>query len=107
MEDEAYFDTIITGLHEAVEVSKGNLKNIKRRKVTVSPYPKYDAHKIKSIRESLNLSQVIFAKTIGVSVKTIEAWESGRYTPQGPASRLLQLLEQDKHFLEEHKILCL
>ena len=50
---------------------------------------------------------MIFAEAIGVSVKTIEAWESGRNKPQGPASRFLQLLDQDHHFLEEHQILCI
>ncbi len=105
--ENSYFDSIMTGLNEALEVSKGNLKPVKRRKVTVSPVPEYNANKIKQIRESLNLSQMIFAEAIGVSVKTVEAWESGRNKPQGPASRFLQLLEEDRNFLEEHQILCI
>jgi len=107
MENNTYFNSIMTGLDEALEVSKGELKTVKRRKVTVSPVPEYNAVKIKKIRESLNLSQMIFAEAMGVSVKTIEAWESGRNKPQGPASRFLQLLEQDNRFLEEHQILCI
>ena len=105
--ENTYFNSIMTGLHEALEVSKGTLKTVKRRKVTIAPVPEYDALRIKKIRESLNLSQVIFAEAIGVSVKTVEAWESGRNKPQGPASRFLQLLEQDHHFLEEYQILCI
>jgi putative transcriptional regulator len=69
--------------------------------------PEYNADRIKKIRESLNLSQMLFAEAMGVSIKTIEAWEAGRNKPQGPASRFLQLLEQDSHFLEEHQILCI
>ena len=107
MENNAYFNSIMTGLDEALKVSKGELKTVKRRKVTVSPVPEYNANRIKKIRESLNLSQMIFAEAMGVSIKTIEAWESGRNKPQGPASRFLQLLEQDSHFLEEHQILCI
>ena len=105
--ENTYFNSIMTGLNEALEVSKGHIKAVKRRKVTLSPVPVYDANKIKKIRESLNLSQMIFAEAIGVSVKTVEAWESGRNKPQGPASRFLHLLEQDNHFLEDHQILCI
>lgn len=107
MDNNTYFNSIMTGLDEALKVSKGHLKNIKRRKVTVTPVPEYNATKIKKIRESLNLSQMIFAEAIGVSVKTVEAWEAGRNKPQGPASRFLQLLENDARFLEEHQILCI
>ncbi len=92
MKKNTYFNSIMTGLNEALEVSNGNLKNVKRRKVTVSPVPEYNATKIKKIRESLNLSQMIIAEAIGLSIKTVEAWESGRNKPQGPASRFLQLL---------------
>ena len=70
--ENAYFDSIMVGLNEALEVSKGNL-TVRRRKVTISPVPEYKADKIKEIREALNLSQIIFAEAVGVSVKTIEA----------------------------------
>lgn len=105
--ENSYFDTIMSGLNESLEFSKGNLKDVKRRKINIAPVPEYNAKKIKSIRLSLNLSQMIFAEAIGVSVKTVEAWESGRNKPQGPASRFLKLLEQDHSFLEEHKILSI
>ncbi|MDC7239917.1 MAG: type II toxin-antitoxin system MqsA family antitoxin [Spirochaetales bacterium] len=101
----SYFDSIMSGLNESLEFSKGNLKNVKKRRVSIAPIPEYNAKKIKSIRESLNLTQMIFAEVIGVSIKTVEAWESGRNKPQGPASRFLNLLEQDQDFLEEYKIL--
>ena len=37
--ENSYYDSIMTGLNEALEVSKGNLMPVKRRKVTVSPVP--------------------------------------------------------------------
>ncbi len=103
--DTTFFGSIMTGLNEALEYTKGNLPSIKRRKVSISPVPKYNAGEIKAIRSSLNLSQMVFAEAVGVSVKTVEAWESGRNKPRGPASRLLQLLEKDHQFLKEHEIL--
>ena len=102
-----YFENIMSGLNESLEFSKGNMKKVRRKKVTVSPVPKYSAKKIKQIRESLNLSQTVFAEALGVSVKTVEAWESGRNHPQGPASRVLQLLEKDHGILKEHMILSI
>ncbi|MBN2737540.1 MAG: helix-turn-helix domain-containing protein [Spirochaetales bacterium] len=105
--ENTYFNSIMTGLNEALEFSKGNLPNITRRKVTILSIPKYNAVKIKKIRKSMKLTQSIFAEVLGVSVKTVEAWESGRNKPQGPASRVLQLLEMDHSILEDHKILCI
>jgi putative transcriptional regulator len=46
------------------------------------------------IREKLNLSQSAFAMLMGVSVRTIQDWEQGRRTPQGPARALLRVAEQ-------------
>jgi len=106
-EDNTYFDSIMTGLNEALEYSKGNLPKVKTRTVTITPVPKYDASKIKEIRKSLNLTQMIFAEVLGVSIKTVEAWESGRNHPQGPASRFLQMLEMDNKLLENHHILAI
>lgn len=103
---ESTFNSIMVGLQQAIDHEKGTLQ-VRRRKVTISELPEYDAENIRSIRTNLNLSQLIFAEALGVSVKTIEAWESGRNKPQGPALRMLQLLESDTHFLEDHKIICI
>ena len=35
---------------------------------------------------------------MGVSVKTVEAWEAGRNHPEGAACRLLALTKQDPQF---------
>lgn len=104
---ENAFGSIMTGLNQALEHEKGNLPLIRRRKVTISSLPDYKAENIRSLRNKLNLSQLIFAEAIGVSIKTVEAWESGRNKPQGPALRILQLLEAENNFLEEHKIICM
>lgn len=43
--------------------------------------PQRIQHKIKEVRESLMLSQERFGKKIGVSGKTISAYENGRAKP--------------------------
>ena len=46
------------------------------------------------IRTKLNLSQSSFAGLLGVSIRTLQDWEQGRRTPQGPAIALLRIAEQ-------------
>jgi putative transcriptional regulator len=43
----------------------------------------------------MGLSQRIFAKLVGVSVKTLQNWEQGRRRPSGPAAVLLTVLVAD------------
>lgn len=38
------------------------------------------------------MTQSVFASYMGVSVKTVEAWESGRTHPTGSVFRLLDIL---------------
>ena len=42
------------------------------------------------------MSQRLFASYLGVSVKTVEAWENGTNHPSGSAKRLISLLEDGK-----------
>ena len=50
---------------------------LKRHKVTVEPVKVYQAYDVKKIRNSTGMSQKIFASYMGVSDKTVEAWEAG------------------------------
>jgi putative transcriptional regulator len=43
------------------------------------------------VRENLGLSQVCFAKLLGVSVRTLQDWEQGRRAPSGAARTLLMI----------------
>ncbi len=53
----------------------------------------FNADTIKSIRESIGLSRAELSELMGVSVKTVQAWESGRNKPNGSSARLLQILQ--------------
>ena len=42
------------------------------------------------------MTQNIFANYMGVSKKTVEAWEAGRTHPTGTAFRLMSILSNNK-----------
>ena len=102
---DSLFESIKQGLTEAIEYEKGNLP-LKVDKITVSPLHVYTSVKVKEIRKHHNMTQRIFAEALGVSVKTIESWESGKNTPSGCASRMLELLDRDNTLLEKYSIVA-
>ncbi len=104
-DEGSVYENIVSGLNEAIKYEKeGALKGARRRRVTIMPVPHYGANTIKSIRNKIGLSQLAFAKALGVSKKTVEAWEAGRNEPQGPAQRILELLQKESNLLEKHEI---
>ena len=96
------FNSIKKGLQEAIDYESGKPVSVKRQKVTVVPLPRFKATEIKSIRTSLMLSQHMFSNVLGVSSKTVEAWESGRNVPQGPALRMLDLMSKNPLIVKKY-----
>lgn len=88
------YKDIKNGLQEAIEYEKGNRK-LKTIKASLRPVKKYQADEVKEIRLMLGMSQALFAGFMGVSPKTVEAWEAGRNMPGGSASRILSFVQQD------------
>ena len=95
------YEDIIRGLQEAVEYEQGTIKS-RVHSLTVKNVESYSSKQIKLIRLSTKMSQTLFAAALGVSVKTVEAWESVRNKPDGPSMRLLYLIENDPNFLKKH-----
>lgn len=91
------FDEIKTGLNEAIEYEKGNLK-ANTRTLSITPIEEFTASEIKDIRKNAGMTQVLFAKYLGVSLKTVEAWEAGRNQPNGTACRMLSITKKDPQF---------
>ena len=91
------FEEIKTGLNEAIEYEKGNLKT-HARTISVTPIEVFTASEIKEIRKNAGMTQVLFAKYLGVSLKTVEAWEAGRNQPNGTACRMLSITKKDPQF---------
>ena len=97
------FDDIKTGLNQAIEYEKGNLK-AKTTTLTIEPVERFKPEEIKLIRKSTGLTQKMFANYMGVSVKTVEAWEAGRNHPEGAACRLLSMTRNDPMFPQKSGI---
>lgn len=87
-----FFDTLMTSLNEAVAIERGELKG-RKTVYEIQPVKKYDNTEIKQIRTSVDMTQLLFAKYMGVSSKTVEAWEKGTNHPTGTACRLISMLE--------------
>ncbi len=100
------FEGIMRGANEALEYARGNLPDVRVDKITVNSTHIYTGDEVKAIRTQQHMTQKLFAKALGVSVKTVEAWESGVNTPSGAASRVLEMLSQDNELFEKYAIVA-
>ena len=89
------FDDLNEGLQQAIEFEKG-IGNGKTVSFMIEPVKKFSNEDIKRIRNNAGMTQAVFANYMGVSPKTVEAWELGRTHPTGPAYRLLDILAEGK-----------
>ena len=87
--DADFFNGIRKGLKEALAYEKGksSAETIARKR----SLPDVD---VKAERESLDMTQKAFANVLGVSKRTVEAWETGRSTPSPTAKNLIYLISQ-------------
>lgn len=94
MEKQTYYDSLKAGLEDAVAFINGDQSRgrILRRE---SHIPDYKAEDVARARKDLNMSQRTLAFTLGVSTRTVEAWEAGRNEPSGAARNLLYLIDKD------------
>lgn len=94
------YESIMTGLAEAVEDATLTEKRLKRRVVSVIPVKEYSAQEVREIRRATGFSQKLFASYMGVSDKTVEAWEAGTNHPSGAASRILSMMEMNSELVK-------
>ncbi len=50
--------------------------------------------KIKTLRETVHVSQAVFAAVLNTSVSTVQKWEIGEKKPSGPSAKLLTLIDR-------------
>ena len=91
-----FFDGVMEGLEEALAYEKGTTKaeTIARKRTL----PDIDVFEI---RNSLSMTQRAFAVTLGVSCRTVEAWECGKSNPTPTAKKLMFLISQDHSLIQK------
>jgi len=81
-----------SGLHRAGLIDKRRMEHYDA--LCLPPSPAYDAEKVKTLRERLQLSQTVLADVLGASASTVRKWEAGDKRPSGPSRRLLDILDR-------------
>lgn len=66
---KSLYDSILTGISEALEDAKGEEKKLTRNTILIMPVKKYGAKEVQNIRKNTGLSQRLFAGYMGVSTR--------------------------------------
>ena len=93
------------GILEEVKELQNSGRKLKKEKVLMRELHNYSGVEIREVRLQAKMTQSIFAFVLGVSKKTVEAWEGGRSKPTGSALRLLGLIADNPNFAEDNKII--
>ena len=72
------FEILSGALDEAINDAKTKKLPRNVRSIEIEPAGVYTSAQVKNIREKIGLTQKLFAKYIGVSTKTVEAWEAAQ-----------------------------
>lgn len=79
---------------------KAKLKQSINEMLAVQGKP-VDVSPLVAVRMQSGLSQSLFAKLLGVSVRTLQEWEQGRRKPSGAAQTLLTIAKLHPEVLQE------
>ena len=101
MADQSYYESLMAGPEEAAAFAAGDTSKctVTVREVP-DPVPVYKAEDVARMRKALNLSRRRLAYALGVSPRTVEAWEAGKNEPSGAARHLLYLFETDNSLVD-------
>lgn len=104
MNEDQLFHELKTSLGQAIAYVEGNSTKARKKTVAIKELATFSAQEIKDLRLHMNLTQKSFAALMGVSIKTVEAWERGTNHPSGTARRLLEILKNEPHVAEDQQI---
>ncbi|SEH80017.1 Helix-turn-helix [Rheinheimera pacifica] len=80
-------------LTEAVDIKQGRKQ--------ASRVTRYEVADVKTLRESLAITQAQLAQALGTSVDTIKSWESKRRNPTGLAAKVLATIQDNPEFYHQ------
>jgi len=94
-------DAFVSALEKGQDLGK----QFTCRRIELNIIPeKYNPKKVKNTREVLGLSQALFAQFLGVSPKTVAAWECGAKTPQDIACRFMDEIRHEPDYWKERLV---
>lgn len=94
--DIDFFAGIMDGLTEALAYTKG-----KAAADTLARKRSLPTVNVVEIRSALSMTQKAFAEVLGVSCRTVEAWESGKSIPTPTAKKLMYLIQEDHSLVQK------
>lgn len=94
--DVDFFSGIMDGLQEALAYEKG-----KAAAETFARKRSLPSVNVVELRNALSMTQRAFAELLGVSCRTVEAWEAGKSTPTPTAKKLMALIYQDHSLIQK------
>lgn len=91
-----FFSGIMEGLEEALAFEKGkaSAETFVRKKALPDV-------NVSEVRKNLDMTQKSFAAMLGVSSRTVEAWECGKSTPTPTAKKLIYLIQNDRSLVDK------
>jgi DNA-binding transcriptional regulator YiaG len=100
-EEPSFAELLLQGAREAAAHASGDREVVRGSSVTrraltardgaLPPPERPSPARIREIRDSLDVSQAVFADLLNVSRSTVRAWEQGQRSPDGPSLRLLEV----------------
>jgi putative transcriptional regulator len=93
---------IVGAFQEAIEAMRSGTPE--ERRLTVRTYhatfacPVYRPGDVRRVRDLLGMSQVVFARFLGVEPNTVRSWEQGTRPPSSIARRFMGVIEADPEY---------
>ena len=100
MKEMTFAERLINSAKQAEAHSSGR-KRLNSNSIEILPIQRYEPCQIKDIRIKLGLTQSLMGGIVGVSPKTVEAWEAGNRRPGLSASRIIAELDTNPDYFDK------
>ncbi len=98
MKKRDLFSELLEGMDAWQDANTGK-KTLKTHKVSGESSVTLTADELRHIRETLNISQALFAHYLLAGTATYQNWEQGRAKPNKQAILLIRMVQRDPHTL--------
>ncbi|CNI68988.1 helix-turn-helix domain-containing protein [Yersinia mollaretii] len=98
MKKRDLFSELVEGMDAWEEANLGK-KTLKTHKVSTESTVTLTSEELRNIRETLNISQALFAHYLQAGTATYQNWEQGRAKPNKQAILLIRMVQKDPHTL--------